>query len=91
MEGLGNPDPNTAHQVDGDRHPSNPFKSVRFTYLTSSMWNWNHITYLLEMCSTRQIAKEADTLDAFLGVMNHIRRSRPTIQLLRGLPFFETS
>jgi hypothetical protein len=43
------------------------------------------------MYSTRQITKEADTLDAFLGVMNHIRRSRPTTQLLRGLPFFKTS
>lgn len=90
MEGLGNPDPNAAHQVDRDRFPVNLFESST-TYLTSPSWNWNHYASYLEKYSTRQITKEADTLDAFLGVRNHIRRSRPTTQLLRGLPFFKTS
>lgn len=89
IEGLGNPDPSSAHQVDGDSNPVNLFGTIRF--LTSPKWNWNHFTSILEMYSTRQITKEADTLDAFLGVINHIRRSQPTTQLLRGLPFFKTS
>jgi hypothetical protein len=89
IEGLGNPDPNPAHRVDGERHPSNPFDSA--TYLTSPFWSWNHFIDILEMYSARQITREADTLDAFLGVISHIRRSRPTTQLLCGLPFFEIS
>jgi prolipoprotein diacylglyceryltransferase len=89
MEGLGNSDPNEAHQVDGYSDPINLFDSVKF--LTSLAWNWNHFASILEMYSKRQITKEADTLVAFLGVMNHIRQSRPTTQLLRGLPFFRAS
>jgi hypothetical protein len=58
--------------------------------LKSLSWNWNHFASILEMYSARQITKEADTLNAFLGVMSHIQRSQPTTQLLRGLPFFQT-
>jgi hypothetical protein len=88
MEGLGKPDP-TASQVDKDRLYLHFFDGL--VNATSSYWNWNHFASVLEMYSKRQITKEADTLNAFLGVMNQIRRSRPTVKLLCGLPFFETS
>jgi hypothetical protein len=89
MESLGYLDPNVAHQVIGNYDPINLFKSIQ--HLTSPRWNWYHFATTLRMYSIRQITKESDTLDAFLGVFNHIRRSRPTTQLLRGLPFFKTS
>jgi hypothetical protein len=89
MEGLGNPDPNADHQANERGHPANLFG--RLMVLTSPTWNWSHYVKLLEMYSRRQITKEVDTLDAFLGVTNHIRRSRPDVQLLRGLPFFKIS
>jgi hypothetical protein len=88
MEGLGKPDP-TASQVDKDRLYLHFFDGL--VNATSSYWNWNHFASVLELYSKRQITKEADTLNAFLGVMNQIRRSRPTVKLLCGLPFFETS
>lgn len=57
--------------------------------LRSSEWDWKELPNLLNHYSKRKITKKADTLDAFLGIMNHLRRSRPTAHHLCGLPFFK--
>jgi hypothetical protein len=57
--------------------------------LTSRLRNWDNLASILEKYSARQITKEVDTLDAILGVIKHIQSLRPTVQLLRGLPFFK--
>ncbi|KAF2850240.1 HET-domain-containing protein [Plenodomus tracheiphilus IPT5] len=84
-EGFGDPDPKAAHKV---------LKRHIFhgqTILQSPGWTWTDFVDILETYSARQITKEVDTLDAFRGVFNHIRRSQPMTQLLRGLPFFKSS
>jgi hypothetical protein len=89
MEGLGNPHPDPTRKLDEDLYHVRFYWNLR--YLTSPHWNWNHVAAALESYTQRQITKEADTLDACSGVMNYIRRSRPTTKFLRGLPFFFTS
>lgn len=39
--------------------------------------------------SSRQLTNEGDALDAFLGVMHHMRQSRPSAYTLCGLPIFK--
>ena len=89
IEGFGNPDPNAARERKKIRHPHHFFRSSLF--LKSSSWSWGHLASIIEDYSARKITKEADTLDAILGVTNHIRRSQPTTELLRGLPFYKPS
>jgi hypothetical protein len=49
------------------------------------------LAHLFESYSTRQLTNEADTLDAFLGVMNYIRQLRTNAGSLCGLPVLKTS
>jgi hypothetical protein len=55
--------------------------------LTVAKWSWMEFADMLRMYSERQISKVADTLDAFVGVMNHIRQFHPDARIFQGLPF----
>jgi hypothetical protein len=91
IERIGRPDPN---RYAAPPHAFNLLLQMNFQRkmsTTSSIWTWNYFAVILEMYSQRQTTKHADTLDAFQGVMNHVRQARPTTQLLCGLPFFRCS
>ena len=90
-EGLGCLDPDMLHEI-GDHPDSTIMLSRQELHPSLLLRDWRDFVKILELYSgRRQITKEADTLDAFLGVMNHIRRSQPIVQTLRGLPFFRPS
>lgn len=48
----------------------------------------DYYTRLVQLYGERNLTKEADALNAFLGVMHHVRQSRPAIRTLYCLPFF---
>ena len=79
-----NPKDDPTRQSYKNRH--HPYAFSRLISKTSTEWGWMTFTTILEMYSSRRITNEADILDAFVGVLNHIRRSQPTTYLLRGLP-----
>lgn len=79
--------------LDSVRHleafPSDLFPGLSPSKLRT--WGWYDLVDILEMSSRRFSTKENDTLTALAGIVNHIQRIRPDIQLLRGLPFYKTS
>lgn len=78
--------------LDSARHLE-AFPSVLFPGLSPSKlraWRWYDLADILEMYSSRFSTKEDDTLTALAGIVNHIQKIRPDIQLLRGLPFYKT-
>jgi hypothetical protein len=79
-----NPKHDPTRQSYKNRHHPSAFS--RLISGISTHWSWMTFTTLLQMYCSRRITKEADILDAFVGVLNHIRRSHPTTHLLRGLP-----
>ena len=91
MEEMVSPDPNKYAAPPHALDLLLQIKSQSKMSMTSTTWSWNHFATILEMYSQRQITKHEDTLDAFQGVMNHVRQARPTTQLLCGLPFFRCS
>jgi hypothetical protein len=90
MEGLGNPDPTAASPTLWGRYSVQFFENV-LAETTLPLWDLNDLATVVEAYSERQISNEADTLDAFLGVTNHIRRARPGALILCGLPILKTS
>ena len=84
----------TLDDYEAPPHVLNLILQTEFDHRMSgafSTWSWDEFASILEMYSQRRITNHADTLDAFKGVMNHIRRSQPAIQFLCGLPFFRPS
>jgi hypothetical protein len=91
IEGKGSPNLNN---YEAPPCTLNLFLQTEFDSRVSSLlstWSWDYFAVILETYSQRQSSKHADTLDAFQGVMNHIRQSRPATQLLCGLPFFKST
>lgn len=88
MEELADPDPGVSHQSESDHHYDGLFDDL--VRLMSSVWSWERFAGILQSYNERQTTNEGDTLVAFGGVLNQVRRSHPTTNLLCGLPLCPT-
>jgi hypothetical protein len=88
MEGLGGHNPSEAEQLHRC-HPVpvsifDPFMVIR----QALKGDWDHLASMIQQYSIRQHTNADDALSAFLGVMNDLRRSRPRVLSLYGLPLY---
>ncbi|KAF2828848.1 HET-domain-containing protein [Ophiobolus disseminans] len=85
MEGLSCLEPSAAAKSDWTQ----PF------VLSLFKCSWIHISdqtrfeQMVEQYSRRQLTHETDALNAFLGVMHHLRQSSSAVHTLYGLPFLQ--
>jgi hypothetical protein len=85
-EGFGNASSIAANQIGRNGNIVSLFEDFP-KFLLSPISEWSGFANIVEMYSRRRISNEADILDAFLGVLTHIRRIRPAAHDLSGLPF----
>jgi len=87
MEGLGALEASAAAKLDWTRVPTVSLFDMDKHHRKGPLDDWYYFTNMVRLYSSRNLTKESDALNAFLGVVHYIRQTRPAIHALCGLPF----